>query len=265
MNIFIRELRANRRSLIIWGIVLAGLSFLMMALFPSFADEAERMEEFLSVYPEEFLKAFNADKLNMGDPMGWFAMEAYFLIILFGSMYTAILGSSILAREEEEKTIEFLLAKPVTRNHMLTGKLMAFIGCLVIFNVAVGLVTFISFELFVEGYSRIELLRLIVAPFLAHLFFACAGFFMSLFLTRRKSAYSAGIGFVLLTYFLGIIAELSEKVDFLRYASPFYYMDAADILTAGRIEPLHISIMVGASVLVVGATYLLYNRRDITI
>ena len=49
MNILMRELKANRRSLIIWVSVLALLSFLMMSLYPSFADDADKMEELLSL------------------------------------------------------------------------------------------------------------------------------------------------------------------------------------------------------------------------
>ncbi|MCR3922574.1 MAG: ABC transporter permease, partial [Firmicutes bacterium] len=167
MNIFLRELKSNRRALIIWGSALAVLSFLMMAIYPSFAADAAKMEELLSAYPEGFMKAFGMDKLSLGDAMGWYALEAYLMIILFGSMYAVILSSSILAKEENEKTIEFLLAKPVTRNHVVTSKLLVIVGYLLIFNAGVGVVTFIGFEVFTEEYSRIELLRLIVAPFLA--------------------------------------------------------------------------------------------------
>ena len=102
MNILMRELKANRRSLIIWVSVLALLSFLMMSLYPSFADDADKMEE-LSPLFRRILKAFGANKLSMAEGIGWFALETYLLIILFGSMFAVILGSSMLAKEEEEK------------------------------------------------------------------------------------------------------------------------------------------------------------------
>lgn len=265
MNILIRELKANRRSLFIWGGALALLSFFMLAIYPSFADNAAQFEELLSVYPEEFISVFGLDKLNMAEAIGFYAIEAYLMIILFGSMFAVILSSSMLAKEEDEKTIEFLLAKPITRNHLVTSKLVAFVSYLLLFNAGIGVVTFIGFEVFAEEYSRMELLRLIAAPFLAHLAFASVGFLLSLFFTRKKSTYSVGIGLVLLVYFLNIMASLAEKVQFLRYVSPFYYMDAADIVMNGRINPLHTLILLTVSALAIGATYFLYNRRDITI
>lgn len=265
MNLLLRELKSNRRSLIIWGSTLALLSFLMLAIYPSFAEDVAHMEELLSIYPEGFMKAFGMDKLSLADAIGWFALEAYLMTMLFGSMFAVILSSSMLAKEEDEKTIEFLLAKPITRNHIVTSKLAAFVGYLLLFNIGIGVVSFIGFEIFAEEYSRIELLRLIMAPFLAHLSFASVGFFLSLFFTRKKSSYSVGIGLVLLVYFLNVMASLTEKVQFLRYVSPFYYMDAADIIVDGGINPLHTLILLAVSAMAIGATYILYNRRDITI
>jgi ABC-2 type transport system permease protein len=237
----------------------------MLAIYPSFAADAAQFEEFLTMYPEGFLKAFGMDRLNLTDAMGWFALEAYLMTILFGSMFAVILSSSMLAKEEDEKTIEFLLAKPITRNFVVTSKLLAFVVYLLAFNAGVGVVTFIGFELFAEEYSRMELLRLTIAPFLAHLSFASIGFFLSLFFTRKKSSYSVGIGLVLLIYFLNMMANMTDKVEFFRYISPFYYMDAADIIVDGSINPLHALILLTVSALAIGATYLLYNRRDITI
>ncbi len=265
MNILLREFKANRRSLIIWTTALALLNFFMMALYPTFAADAVQIDEFMALLPQEFSAIFGLDKLSMTEAIGFYAIEAYFMIMLFGSMFAVILSSTMLAKEEDEKTIEFLLAKPVTRNQVVTGKLLAFIGYLLAFNAVVGFVTFAAFEIFAEEYSRMELVRLLLAPFLAHLSFASVGFLLSLFFTRKKSTYSVGIGLVLLIYFLNVMATLAEKADFLRYASPFYYMDAADIILEGSINPIHAFILLTTSALAVGATYFLYNRRDITI
>lgn len=265
MNLLRRELKANRRALLIWGIILALLSFFMLSIYPTFAADAEMFEEFIALYPEGFMKVFGLDRINMATAIGFFAVEMYFMILLFGSMFAVIISSAMLAKEEDEKTIEFLLAKPVTRNQMITGKLACLLAYILAFNAGIGLVTFMGFEIFAGDYSRIELLRLLAAPILVHLTFAGLGLLLSLFFTRKKSIYSAGIGLVLVVYFLNVIATLSEKFQFLRYLTPFYYMDAADIIVDGRINPLHAFILLAVTSLAIGVTYLLYNRRDITI
>lgn len=265
MNILFREFKANRRALLTWGILLALLNLLMLAIYPSFAADAQQLEQFLALYPEGFLKVFGLDKVSMGTPVGFYATEAYFMIVLFGSMFAVILSSAMLAKEEDEKTIEFLLAKPVTRSQIVTNKLLALLGYLVLFNVGIGLVTWIGFEAFASDYSLMELLRLLIAPFFVHVTFAGLGLLLSMFVTRKKSTYSAGIGLVMALYFVNVIATLADKARSLRYLSPFFYMDAAEIIVSGGIPLSYILILSATSGVAILLTYLLYNRRDITI
>jgi ABC-2 type transport system permease protein len=266
MNIFLRELRTGRRSLLVWATVIAGLNVLIMAVYPSFAADAARLEEFIALYPEAFAKAFGLDRLNVADPVGFYAMEGYAIVVLFGGIYAAILGASILAKEEDEKTIEYLLALPVTRCQVLTGKVLAVVANLALFNLIVAAVTYLGFVAFVtRDYSASTLVLLFTAPFLAHLTFAALCLLLSLFWTRRRAAYSVSIGLVVGTYFLNVIALLTDDFRWLGWLSPFKYVDAADIVAGQSLDGLYVFILLAAAVLAVGATYLLYTRRDITV
>jgi len=266
VNIFFRELKANYKFLLVWALALALLNFFMMYVYPSFAADVEALEKLVEMYPEGLLKVFGLDRISLVDPLGFYATEAYFMIILFGSIFAAILGSTLLAKEEDEKTIEFLLARPVTRTQVLTNKILAYLVYLLLFNLIIGLVTYGAFEIFDVGtYSRSVLAYLLAAPFFAHFTFASLGFLSSLFFSRRKSASSAGIGFVLTLYFFDALASFSKEAEFLRYLSPFYYMNAAEILLDGRIDPLNALILLAISAAALGFTHQLYSRRDILI
>lgn len=264
MNIFRRELKCNRKSLLIWVLALAVLNFWMITMIPSITADGQAMEEMLEMYPESMVKMFNLDKLNMADPIGFYGIEIYFIIVLFGGIYAAILGSGILAKEEDDKTIEFLLAKPVTRGGIIIEKLLAWITNLVLFNLILSAVSWVGFEIFVDDYSRSTFLLLLVAPLLIHLVFGAMGFATALLFTRRKAALSASIGLVLGFYFLNIAAQLSEG-QFLGWFTPFRYVDAADIVGNGKIEPLYILVLLGVTVLLSGFTWWRYQHRDITI
>ncbi len=265
MNLLFRELKANSRSLLIWTLALAVLNFSLMALFPAFADGAEQMDEFMAMLPEEFARMFGLDRLNLAEPIGFYAIEAYFMVILFGGIFAAILGTTMLGKEEDEKTAEFLLAKPISRHYVVTGKVLATAIQLLVFNMVIGLVTLASFEIFAPDYSIGELLPLLVAPLVAQLALAALGLLLSVFITRRKSALSVGIGFVLGFYFLHAVAAISDKLEFLKFATPFWYMDAAGIVEHGGIELWKVAVLAGVAALSVGATYLLYKKKDIKI
>lgn len=264
MNLLLRELKANRRSLLIWALALALLNLLMMALYPAFAEDAEQLEGYIDMFPEEFTRIFGLDKLNMAEPIGFYAVEAYFMVILFGSMFAAIVGTTVLSKEESEKTIEFLLAKPISRSYVVTGKVLAVLAMLLIFNLIIAAATVVSFEIFVSEYSRTELARLLIAPLIGQLAFAGLGLLLSVFLARRRAAISAGIGLVLGLYFLNVIANLTDKLDFLRFLSPFWYIEAADIVDDGFV-PWKLALMLGVVAATVAATYWTYNQKDITI
>jgi len=265
MNILRRELKCNIKGLLIWAIALALMNFWIITLFPSMAADGAKLEEMMELYPESMIRMFNMGTLSLSDPLGFYGVEVFFMVVLFGGIYAAILGSGILAKEEDEKTIEFLLAKPVSRGSVILEKTFAWIIYLVLFNLLLGIVSLIGFELFVKDYSLPTLFWFLIAPLFVHLTFAALGFMSALFFTRRKSALAVSIGLVLVFYFLHTVALLSDKLQFLGWLSPFKYMEAAAIYTDGFINPLHILVLLTITAAAVGITWHLYRRRDITI
>lgn len=265
MQVLRRELQANRKSWLVWTIALAALSLLMMSVYPSFRQDSANLEAMMDLFPEAFAKIFGLDQLSMAEPIGFYATEAYFMVILFGSLYAAILGASILAKEEDDKTIEFLLARPLSRTRMLANKLLVLFILLALFNIGIGLATFASFAAFDVGvYSSATLLRLVIAPLFVHLTFASLAFSLSLFFVRRKAATSMAIGMVIGLYFVDVLATLSEKFEILRYFTPYYYAEAVGIVHDG-IKPVNVLVLMAVTTIALGASFLLYSRRDITV
>ena len=266
MNVFRREMRANYKSLLVWVLVIAGFNVMVLSIYPSFAADSAKLEALLSAYPEQLTKIFGLDRLNLGDPLGFFGTEIYFMVLLFGSIFAAILGAGLLAKEEDEKTIEFLLARPVTRARILADKVLTYVVCVVAFNILVGALSYAAFAMLVtQAYSVKALLLLLVAPVFVHLTFASLGFLMALFFTRRRAVYSVTIGLVVGLYFLGAAALLARGFEWLKWLSPFRYVDAANIVTSQSISVVNVLILLAVNVAAVAATYALYRRRDIMV
>lgn len=266
MNILQRELKSNLRGLLIWALALALLNFWMVSIFPGMAADGAMLEELMEMYPESMLKVFNMEKLNFSDPLGFYGVESFFMVVLFGSIYAAILGSGLLAKEEDDKTIEFLLARPVSRGEVIRDKVLCWVIYMALFNLIIGVVTLLGFEYFDVGeFSRATLLSLLLAPYFVHLVFAAIGFLSALFFVRRKAALSVSIGLVLGSYFLNAIASLSEDMQFLGWFSPFKYMDAADIVNNGGINWIYALGLLIVAAVTVAVTGILYRKRDIAV
>lgn len=265
-NILVRELKRNKRSTIIWIICIILLNILTMSIYPSFSENTKASNEMMNAMPKELLQAFGLDKINMTDLLGYYATQAYFYVILFGSIYAAILASSILAKEEAEKTIEFLLAKPITRNSVISGKFLALLIFIIIFNLLITIATYITFlAVETQEFDMNRFLLLAVGAFLVQLTFASISFFLSVFITKSKTAYPISIGLVIIGYIFNIISNISDKMENLKYLSPFKYVDYVDILVNGKIENLYLIIFLILNLLLIAGTYIFYNRKNLNI
>lgn len=266
MIVLRRELQGGLRSLLIWVAILGLINALTAFIFPSFAAEAEQLDQLMKLFPPEMIKALGLDRISMADPMGWFATEMFLIIALAGSVYAALLGGGILAKEEDDRTIEFLLARPICRGRMLLQKIIAMILMLGALNLGLFVINAISYALFVEQeYAMGDMVRLSVAPLLLHLTFAGIAFLSALFWSRRRAVYGVSIGIAIGTYFVGMISSLADRLAWLRWLSPYRYVDAVDILLDGRLQPMHVLALLAVSLSALALTYGIYRRRDITI
>jgi len=266
VNIYWRELSVNRKAMLIWSVILAGLGILVLAFFPTIAQQAESIQQLMAGMPKGLMEAFGMEKISVTDIMGYYATKQYTTLTLFGSIYAIILASGILSKEENDKTIEFLLSKPVSRSKIISAKLLSIITIIIIFNLLITVIMYISLEAVkTADYSLKVFLLLSLAVLLLQLTFACLGFLASVIIRRSQNVLPFSLGLVMVSYFLGIASVLSEKLDFLKYLSPFKYVDAVDILSQQRIDPTYLVIMVLIDVIAVAMSYYLYRRKDFAV
>jgi len=67
------------------------------------------------------------------------------------------------------------------------------------------------------------------------------------------------------TYFFSVISGLSEKVEFLKYFSPFKYFDPALLLNESRLDLTFILLSAGIVVASLVGGYFAYSKRDLYI
>lgn len=265
MTLFLRELARNRKQFYVWTIVLVLANIGMMAFFPSMREKAKMINELYSQFPKEVIAAVSLDKLDFSNIISFFAYIFQY-IILFGGIYAMLLGASIISKEEGDKTIEFLLAKPITRTSIVTSKVLCVLTYLVLFNIIFALTNYAVFEAVKkENYSMKVFMLLEAGFFLLQVTFAAIGLFISMFVTRAKTVYPVSLGVVLGTYFFSIVSVLSEKFDNLKYFTPFKYVNPADLAADGRIKGVYLVIMAVVVAVMIAGTYIVYNKKNITV
>jgi ABC-2 type transport system permease protein len=225
MNIFVRELKANFRSLLIWGVIVILFVMIGISKFSAYYENPE-MLAILNDMPPALLSAFNMQAFNLTTISGFFGvMFTYFALIV--SIAAAMWGSDIISKEERDKTVEFSLTLPVTRSRLVTGKaLAALVNCIGLLLITWGasLVSAARYQPDSEFYRFLGLCML--ALFIMQLIFLAIGIFLGCAMKQYRRASAVAVSLLLGTYFLSVLSGLNENLGFLKYLSPFKYFDA---------------------------------------
>lgn len=244
---------------------MAGLILLMLSMYPQFAADQQALNDMLELYPEQLKKAFGMNTLDFGSLIGFYAVEVYMIATLAGSVYAALLASSILAKEEGDKTIEFLLSKPITRSQIVMQKLLAVAVNLIVFNVAIAGASLIGFSFSDEPLDRPSFALLLLGAFLLHASIASIAFLLSAVMRKSRSIVSIALGIVFASYALHLVSGISEQAKLLRHISLFHYVDAAELIASGHIDGVYAVIIVCLITICIGFAWMYYNRKDIAV
>lgn len=259
MNIFLKELSINKKSLFLWSLVLILFNVITMYFYPVIASNPSKNTLGIT-------KIFILDEIDLSDIFQYFRSQGYIYITLFGSIYITMLSAGMLSKEETNKSIDFLLARPVSRKGIVTAKIFAIFTYTLIFNLLFSLSNFIIFEYVKKSPFNLNIfIFMSIGPFLLHLTFASIGLMFSIFVNKEKAIFSLSIGIVMGSFFLKVLSAMVKQLSILRYFSPFKYVDPYDILRDGTISLRYFSIMLTIIVICVYITYILYDRKNLSV
>jgi len=264
MNIFVRELKANRRSLIIWGVIVILFVWIGVTKFSAYYNNPE-MLAVVDAMPPAMLAAFSIEAFNLTTVNGFFGlMFTYYALIL--SIAAAMWGSDIISKEERDKTVEFSLTLPVTRSRLVTAKtLAALVNCVVLLLITWGASIASAAQYEPEAGFQSFLALCMLAIFIMQLVFLSVGILLGCAMKRYKRASAVAVSLLLGTYFLSVITALDKDLDFLKYFSPFKYFDAGLMLRESRFDLTFVWLSLAIVLVSMVGAYVTYARRDLYI
>lgn len=262
MALYLRELRGNMRSFIIWTVCIIVLMALMMAMYPSFAEQGDTLGEMIASFPPEMTEMLGFDALDFTQTMDYYAYIYQYLLLAVMIQFM-LLGANMVSREEDAGTISFLYAKPISRSAIVGMKFLAGLTAIaaffIIYTAAAGVMLS---AVGTSGFDFGKLLVLNAGMALAQLMMLALGFLLSMFLIRARAVMSASIGVVLALYVIKLFVNINEELGVLAYITPFEYFDARALL-GGGIEWIYILLSTGVSAIALAATVTIYRRKDL--
>jgi ABC-2 type transport system permease protein len=259
MTIFWHEMKRGKNSLLIWTTVICFMLGVCVLIYPEMAAEMDIVSDMFANMGS-FSSAFGMDSLNFGEFMGYYAIECGNVLGMGGAFFTAILGASMLSKEEKQKTAEFLLTHPTSRSRIVFQKLLSLICQVLILNVASTLVSVLLAMLMGVNFKLGQMLLLHLAYLFMQIEIAAITFCISAFLVSGGAGI--GLGLAVLFYFMNLISNLKENLHVLKYITPFGYTDGAGILRDGFAFRYFITGCIVTSVCV-WISFEKYNRKDI--
>ncbi|WP_421119656.1 ABC transporter permease subunit [Aquihabitans daechungensis] len=260
-SVFGRSFHEQRRALLGWSVGAATTVLLELALYPTVRDSD--MSGLLDSYPETVKKLFGLTDLSTGT--GYVRAELVSLVLPMLLVIPAILwGSDAIAGEEDRRTIDLLLANPVSRRRIVLDKVLCLLGGVVGVGAAVLAALLLGNALFSVGVAADRMLSAVVMTAALGIVFGLVALAAGAATGRRGFARGVAATLAVGAYLLSSLAPLAGWLEPWQGLSPWYHALGIDPLRTG-LPAVHLAVLAllaGAAVAIGAITF---DRRDIAV
>lgn len=254
------EMKSNIKSLIIWTLCVGGLCLGCILLYTSLEDSIKGIAD---VYSDmgAMSAALGMDKMSLATMRGYYATEIALMHGLGGAMFAAILGTGILSKEEAFHTAEFLHTLPIGRQKVIFQKYMALVSNIFIFNLICVAMYLLGFLLMGEKINGKEMFLFHLAQLFMQIEISTICFLISAF--TKRNFMGAGLGIAILLFAVDMMCRIIPAIENLKYLTPFYYANASDIFTNGKLDGVMLGIGLGIIIVSFVIAYMKYFKKDL--
>jgi ABC-2 type transport system permease protein len=262
-TIFRYRLTRLRGQVLGWGIALALLGLMMVYFYGTIAEEREQFDQLLDAYPKE-LMAFFGDFESFTTPSGFLGMEFFSYMHLILGIFAVLIGSGLLAGDEESGRLDLIMAHPVSRSALFWGRLSAFV-------VATGAILFIAWlGLAVPSrwtdISELSVLQLALpfpSMFGVLMFFGMLALLLSLLLPSRRSAAMASGLLLVGDFFLVGLSGIDPGLKSVAKLTPLNYYQGGAAMD--DFNAVWVIGLLAVALIFALAAWRRFERRDIRV
>jgi len=256
--IFQKTLFERRTSIIVWFVAVTVSTFLVMLLFPALRDS---LGEALNDVPDS-MKDLIGSAEDYQTVTGFVDLQVIAQMIFLTIIMGVIVGTSLLAGEESNGTLQTLLAQPVRRTRLYIEKFLA-MGVMTLttcgglfFGTIIGLVAL------GESMNVWRLCLAIGMTWLLTLFFATMAYGIGAATGKRGLAGILTGFYAFTSYMLTALAGAAPALEKLNYGSPFYYFNTPSVLKNG-LDFGNIAVLAAGILIFFAIGFIWFRKRDI--
>lgn len=259
-NMLVSDFRLRWRSLLWWTVAVFALSALVASFYKSIAGEDAYGDVFGSL-PESLQGLLGG--VDLGTPVGYLSTEMYSFFMPAVLLVFAIgRAVSALAGEEEDHTLDLLLARPVSRRALYAQKVMGLLIGIAILSIAVALPVLLLADWSELRVPAANLWAATAQLFAFTAFLALLALAVSAAFGRKALGIGVAAGLAFVSY---LIDGFGKSIDWLepwRVLTPWYWYDVSAALT-DSMPWTSFGVLVGASIVVAAAGLFGFDRRNL--
>ena len=261
-NVFLKSIRDLRRPIVWWSLGLFLYAFVIVLFYPSFENV-----DFNQMLGDEnsIVQAFIGGVEDFNSPEGFLTAEMLsFTFPLLFIVFTLWLGTSWLAGEERRGSLEVLLSHPVRRSTVLLQKFAAIVTGTAALAVVVFVGTLAGIVIVDMDISLFNVIQAYFGLALLGVTFGALALFVGAWTGKPSTTIGAGGAVGIIGYVANAFGPIVDGLEWMQYLSPIYYFIGGNPMANG-LNVAHAGVLVGASVVLLGAASYLFERRDLAV
>lgn len=256
-------LSALRGQIIGWGLGIAALGLIVVPFYDVFMAEQADFMEMAESYPPEFLAFFGGDVATLATTEGYLGMYAFSMLPAIVGIFAVIVGSGLLASDEESGRLDLIVAHPVSRAALFWGRTLAFLAA----SLGTMILGWLGFVVLLGGSSLDVGWAQMALPFLPllaqTLIYGALALLLSMLLPARRLAAAVAGAVMVASYFLSSMANLNQGLAAVAQFLPYDYYQGGEALNGLAWRPF-LGLLAVSGVLALLAWWR-FDRRDIRV
>lgn len=256
------ELKRRRWFIVWWTIGIASLIAVTVLAYKAIGHDAKQLNSTFNSISSSAGGFFGGS--DFFSPIGYLSSQIYYILLpILVIVMATTLATSLMNRDENDATVEYTLARAISRRQLLFAK--AAVGLTVIAAVCILTYGVTVASVHIAGI-KINQANLLTTHLLSFAFSASFGVIafalMAASQLTRKVATSIAIALAFGGYVVSSLASLIHWLKTPAKFMPYHYYDTVSLL-GGHAKNGLILYFVGVTLLAAGIATVGYARRDI--
>ena len=259
-NLIIHEIRSRWRAIVGWGISLILFGAVYISIFPGLFEQLKSLKD-LSIY--------RIVGMQLGSIEGYMASVVLVYIPILLGIYCIIASTSTLAGEEDNGTLELIVAMPLNRWQILTAKAIALsvVALFIMIIASIGNALILAAIIISNpiNVTPFGLFTALMSSLPLALGFIMIGLFLGAILPNRRLSATVMTIYFVASFFVENIAGMVKSLEPIKYFSLFNYYNTTETIFTEGAQISDILILLGIAVVFFILALIGFNRRNITV